>query len=71
MLCPGGILQLKQGQQRRLSVWIEPLHNSGTLPVICESIHSVSIGSPCVRNKLQRPLDSYQEVIKQIRTFFG
>ena len=57
----GGIIQLKQGQQRRICARVEPIHNSGTLPLICESIQSVSVGSPCVRNKLQRPLDSYQE----------
>ena len=57
----GGILQLKQGQQRRLLAQVEPITNSGTLPLICDSILSIEIGSPCVRNKLQRPLDSYQE----------
>ena len=57
----GGILQLKQGQQRRICARVESIHNSGTLPLICESIQTVSVGSPCLRNRLQRPLDSYQE----------
>ena len=37
------------------------MSNSGTLPIILDSVMSVSVGSPCVRNKLQKPLDSYQE----------
>ena len=31
------------------------------LPIICESIQSISVGGPCVRSELQKPLDSYQE----------
>ena len=37
------------------------MHNSGTLPIICESVGSITVGGPCVRSKLQKPLDSYQE----------
>ena len=40
---------------------MSPVSNSGTLPIILDSVISVSVGSPCVRNKLQKPLDSYQE----------
>ena len=40
---------------------MSPVSNSGTLPIILDSVTSVSVGSPCVRNKLQKPLDSYQE----------
>ena len=57
----GGIFQLRQGQQRRILVAITPVQNSGMLPVICDSILSVSVGCPGVRSKLQKPLDSYQE----------
>ena len=57
----GGVIQMRQGQQRRISARISPLANSGTLPIICESIVSIAVGSPCIRNKLQKPLDSYQE----------
>ncbi len=57
----GGIFQLRQGQQRRIVVSVKPVANSGTLPIICESVTNVSVGSPCARSKLQRPLDSYQE----------
>lgn len=50
-----------QGQQRRVVVKVKPVHNSGTLPIICEAITSVSIGGICSRSKLQKPLDTYQE----------
>jgi len=57
----GGIIQMRQGQQRRLCTRVMPVANSGTLPIICDSIVSISVGSPCIRSKLQKPLDSYQE----------
>ena len=57
----GGIFQLRQGQQRRIMVTVQPAKNSGTLPIIAESVLNIAVGSPCVRSKLQKPLDSYQE----------
>lgn len=42
-------------------VRVKPVANSGTLPLICESIVSISMGCICVRSKLQKGLDSYQE----------
>ncbi|XP_054089990.1 kinesin-like protein KIF13A isoform X2 [Zeugodacus cucurbitae] len=57
----GGIYQLRQGQQRRVNVRVKPVQNSGTLPIICQSIVNIAIGSISVRSRLQRPLDSYQE----------
>ncbi|GAB6029696.1 Kinesin protein 1B [Chamberlinius hualienensis] len=57
----GGIHQLRQGQQRRILVCVQPVHNSGTLPLICETITSISIGCVTCRSKLQKGLDSYQE----------
>ncbi|CAG9796373.1 unnamed protein product [Diatraea saccharalis] len=57
----GGVYQLRQGQQRRVSVRVRPAHNSGTLPIICQHIVSVEVGSVSVRSRLQKPLDSYQE----------
>ncbi|XP_059481863.1 kinesin-like protein KIF13A isoform X5 [Neocloeon triangulifer] len=57
----GGIFQLRQGQQRRIEVSVKPVQNSGTLPIICEAITSIAVGSVCVRSRLQKPLDSYQE----------
>lgn len=57
----GGVYQLRQGQQRRISVRVSQMEDSGTLPVICESICSIAIGCVCVRAKVQKSLDSYQE----------
>ncbi|XP_071441737.1 kinesin-like protein KIF13A [Hetaerina americana] len=57
----GGVFQLRQGQQRRIQVRVVPVHNSGTLPIICESIVTLAVGSVTMRNRLQKPLDSYQE----------
>ncbi len=57
----GGIFQLRQGQQRRIKVFVKPVHDSGMLPIICDQIVNVAIGCPVVRSELQKPLDSYQE----------
>lgn len=57
----GGIYQLRQGQQRRIQVRVKPVQNSGTLPIICQSILNVAVGSVTTRSKLQKPMDSYQE----------
>lgn len=57
----GGVYQLRQGQQRRVQVRVKPVQNSGTLPIICQSIISVAVGSVTVRSRLQKPMDSYQE----------
>ncbi|KAK9723131.1 CAP-Gly domain [Popillia japonica] len=57
----GGVYQLRQGQQRRIQVRVKPVQNSGTLPIICQSILDIEVGSVTVRNRLQKPLDSYQE----------
>lgn len=57
----GGVYQLRQGQQRRIQIRVKPVHQSGTLPIICQSIASIAVGSVSVRSRLQKPLDSYQE----------
>ncbi|XP_059615557.1 kinesin-like protein KIF13B isoform X4 [Phlebotomus argentipes] len=57
----GGVYQVRQGQQRRIQVRVKPVQNSGTLPIICQSILSIAVGSVTVRSRLQKPLDSYQE----------
>lgn len=57
----GGVYQLRQGQQRRIQVRVKPVQNSGTLPIICQSILNIAVGSVTVRSKLQKPMDSYQE----------
>ncbi len=57
----GGVYQLRQGQQRRIQIWVKPVQNSGTLPIICDSITSIAVGSIICRSRLQKPLDSYQD----------
>ncbi|XP_075220928.1 kinesin heavy chain 73 [Lycorma delicatula] len=57
----GGVYQLRQGQQRRIQVRVKPVQQSGTLPIICQAIVSIAVGSVSVRSRLQKPLDSYQE----------
>ena len=57
----GGVLQLRQGQQRRLGVAVTSVPDSGLLPLVCDAVVSVSVGGLCVRSKMQKPLDSYQE----------
>ncbi|KAL3290384.1 hypothetical protein HHI36_023724 [Cryptolaemus montrouzieri] len=60
-LLTGGCYQLRQGQQRRIQVRVKPVQNSGTLPIICQQIMKIEVGSVIVRNRLQKQLDSYQE----------
>ena len=57
----GGIYQLRHGQQRRIVARVKPVHNTGNLPIVCDSISALEAGNPVVRSKHQRPLDSYQE----------
>ncbi|KAH0553863.1 hypothetical protein KQX54_005242, partial [Cotesia glomerata] len=57
----GGVYQLRQGQQRRIQVRVKPVQNSGTLPIICQSVLDIAVGSVSVRNRYQNPLDSYQD----------
>ncbi|KAK7582634.1 hypothetical protein V9T40_014079 [Parthenolecanium corni] len=57
----GGVYQLRQGQQRRIKISVKPVQNSGTLPIICDSITNIAVGSIINRNRLQKPLDSYQD----------
>ncbi|RUS88910.1 hypothetical protein EGW08_003349, partial [Elysia chlorotica] len=56
-----GVMQLRQGMSRRVLVRVKPVANSGTLPLICESISSLAIGCVSVRARLQKGMDSYQE----------
>lgn len=57
----GGVYQLRQGQQRKIQVHVKPVQNSGTLPIICQSIITIAVGSVTTRSKLQKLMDSYQE----------
>ncbi|NWU14847.1 KI13B protein, partial [Cephalopterus ornatus] len=54
----GGIFQLRQGQSRRIQVEVRSVQESGTLPLMEESILSVGIG--CVQIKRVKS-QNYQE----------
>ena len=57
----GGIFQLKQGQQRRITIRIKNLP-TGSLPVNFTDVTSISIGSIVIKDSGdERQLDSYQE----------
>ncbi|XP_056437594.1 kinesin-like protein KIF13B isoform X2 [Gadus chalcogrammus] len=69
----GGVYQLQQGQSRRVCVEVRGVPESGTMPLIAASIHSVAIGDVQVRktrpprgNQSQwdeeEEMDSYQEI---------
>ena len=55
------LISFLQGHSRRILVRVRPVANSGTLPLILESVTSLSVGCVCVRSRLQKGLDSYQE----------
>ncbi|KAK2883835.1 hypothetical protein Q8A67_017472 [Cirrhinus molitorella] len=72
-VCTGGIFQLKHGQSRRVQVTVRSVQDSGTMPLITESVLSVSVGNVEVHHirtgksiETQRvgdkDVDSYQEV---------
>uniref|UniRef100_A0A673GHJ0 Kinesin-like protein KIF13B n=1 Tax=Sinocyclocheilus rhinocerous TaxID=307959 RepID=A0A673GHJ0_9TELE len=60
-VCTGGIFQLKQGQSRRVQVEARSVQDSGTMPLITESVLNVSIGNVEV-HLTRTDVDSYQEV---------
>ena len=65
-------MQLRQGQARRIVVELRPVHNSGQLPLMLEEVVAVEVGGIVSRNKLQRPLDSYQEEdLTRLREVWG
>ncbi|XP_040204036.1 kinesin-like protein KIF13B [Rana temporaria] len=58
----GGIYQLRQGQSRRLQVGVRSVQDSGTLPLIEESILSVSVGCvKIVHTKSGKSQDTHQD----------
>ncbi|XP_002667565.2 kinesin-like protein KIF13B isoform X2 [Danio rerio] len=72
-VCTGGIFQLKQGQSRRVHVEVRSVQDSGTLPLIAESVLSISMGNVEVQQARtakstdtqrvgDKDMDSYQEV---------
>uniref|UniRef100_A0A8C8RLB1 Kinesin family member 13B n=1 Tax=Pelusios castaneus TaxID=367368 RepID=A0A8C8RLB1_9SAUR len=61
-VCTGGIFQLRQGQSRRIQVEVKSLLESGTLPLMEESILSVGVGCVQIKHvKLQKVHETHQE----------
>ena len=58
----GGTFQLRQGQQRRVTLMIKPISRSGGLPLAMDNVVNVEIGNITARSKADKPLDSYQEI---------
>ncbi|KAK3087726.1 hypothetical protein FSP39_009709 [Pinctada imbricata] len=56
-----GVFQLQQGHSRKIMVRVKPVVDSGTLPLICDSITSVCVGCIYSRQKILKGFDSYQE----------
>lgn len=50
-----------QGHSHRIKVQVKTVTESGTLPLIPDTITSISVGGITNRSKLQKGLDSYQE----------
>uniref|UniRef100_A0A803SS32 Kinesin motor domain-containing protein n=1 Tax=Anolis carolinensis TaxID=28377 RepID=A0A803SS32_ANOCA len=58
----GGIFQLRQGQSRRIQVEVKSVQESGTLPLIEESILSIGVGCVQIRNiKSPKSHENHQE----------
>ncbi|XP_036438074.1 kinesin-like protein KIF13B isoform X2 [Colossoma macropomum] len=60
----GGVFQLKQGQSRRIQVEVRSMHDSGTMPLMVDCVHNVSVGNVEVRPVPRvgdEEMDSYQE----------
>ncbi|XP_068136147.1 kinesin-like protein KIF13B isoform X2 [Hyperolius riggenbachi] len=66
----GGIYQLRQGQSRRLQVEVRSVQDSGTLPLIEDSILSVSIGCvKIVHAKSAKSQDAHQDSGEDIDSY--
>ncbi|XP_078506005.1 kinesin-like protein KIF13B isoform X1 [Lissotriton helveticus] len=58
----GGIFQLRQGQSRRIQVEVRSVQDSGTLPLIEDTILSIGVGCPKVRHfKSQKGYENHQD----------
>ncbi|XP_060610644.2 kinesin-like protein KIF13B isoform X2 [Anolis sagrei] len=58
----GGIFQLRQGQSRRIQVEVKSVQESGTLPLMEESILSIGVGCVQIRNiKSPKSHENHQE----------
>ncbi|MGH0138192.1 UNVERIFIED_CONTAM: hypothetical protein FKN15_066743 [Acipenser sinensis] len=53
----GGIFQLRQGQSRRILVEVRSVQDSGTMPLIAESVLGIAVG--CVEIRQARPAKSH------------
>ncbi|KFO86083.1 Kinesin-like KIF13B, partial [Buceros rhinoceros silvestris] len=61
-VCTGGIFQLRQGQSRRIQVEVRSVQESGTLPLMEESILSVGVGCVQIKHvKSQKVPENYPE----------
>ncbi|XP_056419792.1 kinesin-like protein KIF13B isoform X1 [Hyla sarda] len=66
----GGIYQLRQGQSRRLQVEVRSVQDSGTLPLIEDSILSVSVGCvKIVHAKTGKGHDGHQDAGEDIDSY--
>ena len=59
----GGVYLIRQGQSRRINVWVRQLQpaSPGATPLACDHISSVTMGSVYLRNRYDEPLSSWQE----------
>ncbi|XP_069461813.1 kinesin-like protein KIF13B [Ambystoma mexicanum] len=58
----GGIFQLRQGQSRRIQVEVKSVQESGTLPLIEDSVLSIGVGCPKIRLvKSQKGHENHQD----------
>ncbi len=58
----GGIFMIRQGQSRRICVSVQSVNGTGSSPLRCSHISSVSVGSMYLRNRYDEGLDSYQTI---------
>ncbi|XP_069036060.1 kinesin-like protein KIF13B isoform X2 [Lepisosteus oculatus] len=58
----GGIFQLRQGQSRRIQVEVRSVQDSGTMPLIAESVLAVSVGCVEIRQARSAKSGESQEV---------
>ncbi|XP_069831907.1 kinesin-like protein KIF13B isoform X2 [Dendropsophus ebraccatus] len=66
----GGIFQLRQGQSRRLQVEVRSVQDSGTLPLIEDSILSVSVGCvKIVHAKSGKGQDGHQDAGEDVDSY--
>ena len=56
----GGVFMISHGQSHRINVTVRTVPGSGNSPLKFDYISSISIGSICLRNRSEEPLDSYQ-----------